>query len=391
MEITQASHEWATRPFDERHASLPAMHAVALEDRVNSTLATVKIANVKVGAETIGAGKAAVRFAIGDQIVNPTAHAFEQFCRLVGAPPGYLQSLPAGLAVDNLKHGQTETCRTNSRDYSALLTERDGETVMRAITSTDYVQARVWDEESVRVLMDIGGGWRLPPARPTDYNSPTIRQATEADILAMGDFGLSVNVGDLIDNAGAYRGDRDFFTFLVNPERNFDDGNGNPISRAIMFWGSEVGARSIGFRACGFKHVCGNHILWDAQDILHVRQIHRGANVRKVFEDIKKFLATYTDSSTSREEVMIAAARTKKIADSKEDVIKRVAGITHSNKKIATDAYDRAEQTYDVHRAFPGSFWGMVEGLTYIAQREPNADKRVAIDSIGGKLLAMVK
>lgn len=394
--ITQASKEWATRPADERFANLDDLYAKAQADCEGSTTRTVSLRALRVTTDFNAADTATpvdklggLRFALGDTEVQPTAHAFEQVCRIVSAPPAYLQTLPAPIAADALRHNLfTHLSENGERGYSALLTKNDdGSTKMRAITSTGYT--RVWDAEAVSSCRSIGGGWRVPPARPVDPNSKSARVATADDVLSAESFGLSVKEGDMIDHAGLYRGDRDFFMFMVNPERNFDDGAGNAISRAFMFWGSEVGARSIGFRACGYKHVCGNHILWDAQDILNVRRIHRGVNVRSVFEEIKSFLQTYTDSSTSRETVMIAAARLKDIAATRDEVIEKVASLANANKKLAIDAFNKAEETYSVHRASPRSFWGMVEGLTYISQRESNADRRVLIDGVAGKLLAM--
>lgn len=389
--ITQASKECVSRPADERFPSLTAMREAAGRERALSTVQYTTLRGLGVSAVANEKGGQDVRIEVGGTPVAPTSHAFEQVCRLVGAPPSYISTLPAPLAVDCLREGIDEQVRTgNGRDYAALLTNKDGGVQMRALTSANYPKARIWDEEAIRVAEDIGGAWRLPPARP--FGGGPTRVATEADVLdANSDFGLSVKVGDLIADAGAYRGDRDFFLFMVNPERNFDDGAGNAISRSFMFWGSEVGARSIGFRASAFKHVCGNHILWEAQDVLNIRRVHRGVNVRSVFEEIKAFLAVYTDSSTDRETIRIAAARAKMVANTKEEVIERVAGVVYSNKKLATEAFALAEEYYDVHKSDPKSFWGMVEGLTYLSQREANADRRVAIDGIGGKLLAMVK
>lgn len=398
MDDLSAHRQWANRPADERYPSVEALHAVVASEAERSVEegASIRgmfvipaggipnVADVKFDPAAPGKRGVEVSFA-GGKTYGLTPFAFEQLSRIAGAPPGYLSERSPELAVECIREGLRDVvAEAPNRGYQFLVTDN----VIRGITSKGY--CRIWDHEVTKEARDLGDGWVVPPGRPAVSNQK-VRPATEDDVLKSGAFGLSINVGDMIGDSGVYRGDRDLFILKVNPERNFDDGAGNPISRAVMFWNSEVGYKSIGFKALGFKHVCGNHILWGTSDVLNVRRIHRGNGTRKVFEDLKAFLKVYADSSTTREEVMIAAARTKLIAETREDVVKKVGAMAFSSQKIATDAMLLAEQHYDTHRADPKSFWGMVEGLTYLSQRQPNADTRLDVEKIGGKLMASVK
>lgn len=397
MNDTSAHRQWATRPADERFPSVTALHDIVSDEAARSHEETVNLKGMLVTTSSgtpnvadirfdpAAPGKRGVEVTLSDgKSYGLTPFAFEQLSRIAGAPPSYLTERSPDLAVQCLREGLSDViAEAPNRGYQFLITDN----VIRGITSKGY--CRIWDHEVTEQARDIGDGWVVPPGRPAVSNQK-VRPATEEDVLKGGKFGLSINIGDMIGDAGVYRGDRDLFILMVNPDRNFDDGAGNAISRAVMFWNSEVGYKSIGFKALGFKHVCGNHILWGTKDVLNIRRIHRGDGTRRVFEDLKGFLKIYADGSTTREQVMIAAARTKLVAETREDVVKKVGAMAFSSQKIALDAMLLAEQHYDTHRSDPKSFWGMVEGLTYLSQRQPNADTRLNIEKIGGKLMDAV-
>ncbi len=94
MQLMQASHQWASRPADQRFTSLHDMHAYQTRMRNISeakvlssrTLEVVPAGDDIRGLQVVGANGGPV---------NPTNWAFGQMASLVGAPAKYLRDLPA--------------------------------------------------------------------------------------------------------------------------------------------------------------------------------------------------------------------------------------------------------------------------------------------------------
>jgi len=255
------------------------------------------------------------------------------------------------------------------------------------------IYKRVWNHEMVAMLIRLREeqGWRVPPARPAFSGQPGTRHATEEDVLRDrgSNFGLSVNVGDLIAPAGLYASDHDMFAFMINENVVIDDGSEGGLVRGFFLAGSEVGEKSIWF--CGFKlrTVCGNHIVWGAEDILEIKLRHVG-EVRRAFEqDAPRALKAYAQAGAAQEQAQINAARQKVLGAKKEDVldtlVKAKASPELSRKRLG-EAYDLAEQYADQDGS-PRTVYGMVNGITRLSQQTPYADVRNTLDRAAGKVM----
>ena len=178
--------------------------------------------------------------------------------------------LPARLACQCLNYGLE---RHKDIVVKCLFENKDDFTELRAVTKPRY--ARIWDLDVVRAIkpaLDLG--WRVPPARPCP-DDPRARPATKEDILEQGDFWGSIKEGDMIAPAGVYRGDRDSFIFLVNPERTVDDG-GAGLMRGVFVQNSEVGKSSFRISTFLLENVCSNHIVWGASEFRELKLVHKG-------------------------------------------------------------------------------------------------------------------
>lgn len=208
--------------------------------------------------------------------------------------------------------------------------------------------------------------------------------------MADSDFGLSVRVGDMIAPAGLYASDHDCFAFLVNERAQIEDGTGGMLSRGFFAWNSEVGAASFGLCAFLYRHVCGNHIVWDAKGVTEIRLRHVGNADGKAFRSIRGQLTQYADQSVSDQEAMIKRAREFNLGGTKEEVLDRIfkLRVPVLSKAKIEQAYTSTERNYPIDGS-PRTAWGMAQGLTRISQATPYADTRAEIDRAAGKVLSI--
>ena len=94
-----AHREWASRPPDERYASVQALYEAARARRIRTEERTIE--TVAVRTEAVGADALALRDTSGRQAAL-TNWSFEQLAGIAGAPPKYLRTLPAAIASDGM-------------------------------------------------------------------------------------------------------------------------------------------------------------------------------------------------------------------------------------------------------------------------------------------------
>ncbi len=386
MEIFAAMNQWATRPADERFWTIQGMVAACLAYRKSSVTSTVRYKDLRV--EAVGQD---LRLVGLQDSAALTHYAFGQLAQRVKAPASYLRTLPATLAAQNINHGFKGRDAT---DEAKLLFHRNGGLVLRAALSEKY--ERIWNHEVGEKLLEMeADGWRVPPARPAPVDDLLARPATEADVLTRrGGGGLSVNVGDMIAPAGVYASDRDMFVFLVNEDRAVDDGTDSGLARFLMLWNSEVGDKSLGGIGGYYKHVCGNHIVWDAQGVVDFRIRHVGRRARhKAWRQLKMDVRKYADSSANETEARIKLARTFELGAGKESTIDAVLGFARKRKLTSLNAdrigaaYDAAERHEGWYGCPPTSVYGIVNGLTEVSQQTRHAETRAKLDRAAGKVM----
>lgn len=383
MELFKASNQWSTRPDDERFATLEDMHAAVSGYRHSAATAVVPFNSLRTEAssgEVVLVGKT-------NQPARLTNWSFGQLASSVGAPAQYLRGLPATLAAQNLNHGLS---RTEDRTPRQVLFHRNGSLLTRALTSDKYV--RIWNSDITSRLLHLPEqGWQVPPARPARHDQAGTRPATESDVLRGSGFGLSIKVGDPIAPAGLYASDHDMFAFMVQNDRRISEpGNPDGLARGFFVGNSEVGASAFFIIKFLYRHVCGNHIVWGAQQVSELRIKHVGAADDRAFAEIRGQLVKYANESASDDEARIRTAANFVIAGTKDEVLDRLFKIKNLgvSRRQLDAAYDIvvAEESTDVN---PNSAWGMAQGLTRLSQQAAYADERVGMDRAAGKVLAI--
>jgi len=387
MELFKASNQWATRPKDERFSSLEDLYNRCAEYRVRAKEKTVDFGDLRVNAdrgEVMIAGKANVP-------ARMTHWAFGQLCAKLGAPGSYMRELPGTLAAQNLNYGLAKGLYniTGDERQASLLLHRDQDDVMlSAITSPKYT--RIWNSQVVTEAMGLKDfGWRVPPARPAfGLHVAGARPATAEDVLNDSGFGLSVNIGDMIAPAGLYASDHDLFIFMVNEQFRIKDGTDEGLSRGFFIENSEVGASSLKLISFLYRHVCGNHIVWDASNVQELRIIHVGSADHRFQGEMVAELKRYAESSVSDLEAKIEYTQKATLGSDREEVIDFVFGKKILSKRRAEEAYEDAVQ--NPQDGSPRSAWGFAQAITRLSQQSPYADERVKMDRAAAKVLSVV-
>lgn len=382
MNLYKASNQWAVRPNDERQETVQDLYNVTRAYADISVQQPIVVKDLRVEAVD-GEVKVVGRSNIPARLTN---WSFGQLAASIGAPAGYLRGLSATLAAQNLNHG---LARSSDDKVARGLFHQNGDTVLRCITSDKYT--RIFNYEIAERLLELPQGWRVPPARPAREGQPGTRLATEADIIRSGYHGLEIKVGDPIAPAGLYASDHDMFGFFINEENRIAErGNPDGLCKGFFVWNSEVGASVFGVMTFYYRGVCGNHIVWDASNVTEVRIRHIGNADTKAFAQLNAELINYANDSVLDVEAKIQSARTATLGTTKEEVLDTVFGKKIGvPRKTIEAAYDLTEQFVDTDGS-PRSVWGMVQGLTRVAQATAFADERVKIDRAAAKVLDIV-
>lgn len=394
--ISTAAREYASRPADERFPSLDAMIASALHEQELSKQVSYNLKDLKAVAGYQGPNGIAPNFPISTRpehadkavylespkgIARFTHWSFGQLCRTLGAPAGYLRSIPASIAADALNFGLRNSPVGETANLLVRAPNGTPEPVIRAATSDKY--DRVWDAplyDAVRQqITSKDDRWTTPP---TWSGEP----------------------------AGAYRGDRDSFLILVNggsivtdpsltnraaqniasdTPRSQSSGRGpsDGMYRGILIRNSEVGASSVQIEQILFRYICGNHMLWGAVIDRKFRRRHIGANtLRDTVRTISTIAWEFAQASPARDEAIIRGLISNELAHTKEGVVDELRKIGFS-KDQAEKAYDACERTEAVS---PRSFWGIAQGTTRLSQDSTSGyqDDRYLLDQLAGKVLA---
>jgi hypothetical protein len=365
MELFQAHNQWAHRPADQRFQTLASLfeatkgYAAKAVERTDIQLSSLKAIPIdnEVHLTRVGSG-----------VTAQLSHwAFGQVAKFAKAPADFLRELPAGQAVDilnlRLMLGRAADSTVN------MLFHENGGLLVRAFTSDIY--SRIWNYEVVERLLEYEAvGWK--PATPT-FN-------TFGGVDAKG---LPVE-----QSTALYASDHDMFAFITHPDRVIKEaGNERGLLRGLIAVNSEVGAAKIKLLKFFYREMCGNHIIWGAEDVVEMSARHVG-NVRSNFALWQAEVRRYMDSSVADDEAKIERAQRKLIAGTKDEVLDALFGKRQLqlSRKTLEAGYAAVDPKQD---GDPKSYWGFAQGLTRHSQTIPYADQRTQLDVAAGKVLAL--
>ena len=247
-----AHREWASRPPDERYASVHALYEAARARRQQLEERTIETGEFRTEAVD---DDLAFRESSG-RTATLTHWSFGQLATIAGAPPNYLRTLPRRSRPAR----STTGCRGSSAHSISCSSTDTAPWTVHAITSPRY--ARVHHDELASRVLDLMAqhpAWHLP----LGYKD--------------GEFGAEKVP------SGAYLGDRDMFLFLVDGNRDLDDPTDRThagLFRGFILRNSDVGAAALTLDVFLFRMVCGNHLIWGFQHVAGFRRRHVGASIQ---------------------------------------------------------------------------------------------------------------
>ena len=359
MELMTASHQWATRPDDQRYTTLEALHAAVTQRKAESWTAATDTKRVHVLPAPDERTIAVELFdpTRGEpRTVEPTHFAFGQLAQYAGAPASYLRKLPAPLASINLQWGLEAM---PLRDDLLILGQTNGANILRALTSTSY--GRIWDKQVIEAVQraNRNGMWKVPAA---SYTTTNPKRATTL-----------------------YASDRDVFLFLVDPDHPVEV-NGEQLFRGFMTWNSEVGAATFGLTTFLYRYICDNRIIWGATQVNELKIRHTGGAPDRFGREGAYYLERYANESTAQtvETIKKAAAFELPPIDDKskspwQDWLQK-RGFSANLAKIAIDKAKEEEGEAK-------TLWNIVNGLTAHARGISHTDTRVELETKAGNLL----
>ena len=388
MNLLEAHGQWRDRSADETYWGLPdALVAARYIKDHSREMDPVFYRLLKAEA----AGGELV-LTVRDKQFQLTNCAAQQLCNRAGVPHSFVSKQPAELAARNVNWG-LETNRGSTDDVCMPLVYEGGSDRMRALTSERY--QRLWHSDFIGAIQRmLDNSWGTPPAfpSPSRRNDPRIRPATEADIELFHGV-TSVKIGDRIGPAGVYLSDRDMFVFIVSGR--YIDGPSGPLYRFAIFWNNEIGTGSWGATFGYFDHVCGNHIVWGAQEVSEVRVRHVGSkSLNSGSREVIRMLSSAQHGDLTIDAAKLKAAAKFSLGAGRAEVVEKVssmARVKRVNELTSTRvgaAFDIAEQKE--RYGAPNTAWAITCGLTELSQISLYGSERTALDRAAGRVLDMV-
>lgn len=363
VNLFEASAQWATRPADQRFETLSDLRNKVQGRRLRSRSVDLDLPRVHAATE---GGALIINSAIAP--CEPSHWAFTQFAGMLKAPASYLRTLPADLLVQNLNHGLQNAPRDSVKFMTVATDDPAKPNTLQAVTSPTY--GRIWDADCVdavgRLVERSGGKFHNPKA----YG-----------ISAEGQIRTTVQ-----KPSGLYASDRDVFMFMIDGGSRLEVGPRAKLNRGFFVSNSEVGAKTFTLTTFLFNEVCGNHIVWGAQDINQLVIRHTKGGPYRFDSQAAPVLMSYVNASVAQEESAILRAQDMllpKDADALEKLI-APAKLTRAEVKSGFD-FAKAEE------GECRTLWQFVQGLTAYARGYDWIDARTDLERRAGQLLNLAK
>ena len=267
-----------------------------------------------------------------DRSWNFTDWSFRQLCNLTGSPAPFLKQLPPRL-TGTVMQNRLQTMR-KGKPWQ-LLEMQNGDKTLRCVASERYT--RLWDVDVLDKIMSF--------------------------------------IGNDIKPFKLFAGERDMFLFFINEANPITVGK-DTLKRGFFAWNSEVKARTLGFTKFYYRGLCGNCMVFGAQDEVTYSSRHL-KNVSDIFNKLPEIFEWF--NTESLEEVEFMKAMKKHIIEVTPEALEKKLHKTYRIPKkhiapILLEAEKDAEKVGDN----PNSAWSIVQGITSFAKQQENADKQVA-------------
>ena len=364
----EASAQWAHRPADQRFKTLEDLAASVRARRMLSRSIDIDTGKTHVDSRD-------GLLTINGEITpcEPTHWSFGQLSQSIGAPASYLRTLPQGLLVQNLNHGLSAN-PAGEMKFMTVAREDSPVNTLQAITSTTY--GRIWDMDVVSCVQRIAersGGKFQNPLAYAHRGQPNGFKSIDTQT---------------VERAGLYASDRDCFLFMVDGGSLLEAGPRAKLNRGFFVWNSETGSRSFGLMTFLFNVVCGNNIVWGAQDINRLVIRHTSGGPTRFDSEAAPTLLAYANASAAPIEATVKRATELIVWDGKDE-----ASLNSALAKCAKFSKSEVREAIAFAKSEEGdcrTLWQLVQGFTAYARGFDYVDARVDLETRAGKLLELV-
>ena len=252
---------------------------------------------------------------------------------------------------------------------------------------------KVRPETAVDILMDTLPGGTKPLQFLTEGNhlrsihGATYTRLYNADLLnTVNEFAVDFQPAQegMGAASGLYCGEQDMFVFLIDPT-GWTEIEGEAFAPGFFLWNSEVGKRTVGIQTFWFQAVCQNHIVWDATDVTEFSRKHT-ARVHDSLDPIRQHVEQLAKKRDERRDGFIGVIKTamkEKLGKDDEEALKFLTK-RGFNQCLAKEALKIAKQKGEF------TIFSIVDALTRLAGRNPNAGERTELDMKASQLLSLV-
>lgn len=361
--LYEANKQWSTRPADERFTDLATLEEAVRKRQVQSREAVVNMRDLTFLNED-----GELKLSVAGQVMTPSNWAFGQLASRVAAPAAFIRQLKVETAVAVMN--ERVAAADPAEELKAMWRNQDEGKTLQAVTGPNY--GRIWDAEVVAMTRDViaktEGRFTNPPA-----------------------YGPN---GEAVPS-GLYASDRDVFIFMVDGGSLLDLGPRAQLNRGFFLWNSEVGATTYGLTTFAFNVVCGNHIVFGAENVEQLRIIHTAGGPSRFLEDARPLLMKATTAEPDMGAILKAQTLlledlrymgSLSLRSDRKTWIQAFAAkgkFTVSEVKEAMEYAEREEGRCE-------TLWDLVMGFTACARDIPHANTRVDLEKRAGKLLERI-
>jgi len=361
--LYEANHQWRDRPADERYETLAGLSDAVRSRRDRTRTVTLPGSLLSVGEWNDGLG---IKLGKDEESRTMTNWAFGQLAARYHAPASYLRSLPLDLAAECLNHSLHSDAE-KEESVKLMSIHGDNGNSLNAVTSTKY--GRIWDADCVDAvsrIVEMSGGKFFNPKDWTGKPS------------------------------GLYASDRDCFMFMIDGGSIVSGGGPrNEMNRGFICWNSETGSRTFGLMTFLFRQVCGNHIIWGADDVTKLIVRHTSGGPARMEQEAYPILMNHVNASTGKMEEQIKAAQNLRVSTlaicDKEPLDDCWIANFSTDRNFTRSEVRDAIRVARTEEGQCDSLWDLVNGFTASARSIEFMDARINLEKRAGNLLTLVE
>jgi hypothetical protein len=337
--LKKASYQLFSRPEDERFPDFHSLYDHCANAKADSQVHWKSPCEVLPVAMQ---GELGLKLT-GDYGYKLNDWSFSQACSFASVNRDTVNRLKTDTAVQVL----LETMPMGEKPVQVLT--KDGR--VRSLHGASYT--RLFDIDVLGLVMDEADDFAPPPV---GFNGAT----------------------------GLYAGEQDMFAFMIDND-SWVEISGEQFAPGFFIWNSEVGRRTVGIETFWFQRICGNHIVWDATEVVSYKRKHT-ANVVDALGEMRMILRQLVNKRDERKDAFAAAIKqsmSTSLGSTLEDATKALSGFGIGVGHVKAAVESMATQS--------GGFtvFGAVDALTRISRQIVNAGDRAAYDSKIGAILSL--